>query len=128
MLSVVRSRTQGNSKEPRTRPAPKKSPCKKKIQTFSQTLEKARELLQEAAPSRVRIVVNDKKIVRAWTSKELDVLLIKGHLVHRSRELSHLSPHDVRRLCVKELLKESFLVRDRFGEYKVASEQIAQAS
>lgn len=91
-------------------------------------LEKAREILRDAAPSRIRRVVNDKVTIRPWTGKELDEVLKKGHLVHRKRELATLPPDEVRRLCVKELLREGFLVRNKWGEYEIASELIAQAS
>jgi hypothetical protein len=98
------------------------------VQTFEATLDKARDILQEAAPSRLRGAANNKQIFRTWTSCELESLLKRAHLVHRARERSDLTAVEVRHLCVKELLRQGFLTRTPWGEYKPASEVLEQAS
>lgn len=131
LLTLVRSRAQGDSKECRTRPAPKKTPCKRKVQSFEQTLKKAQKVLAGAAEGRVLKGVGDKRIVQSWTGRELDKALDDGHVVHTERELAHMTPASIRRLCVRELLKNGTLVKfGRHGRtyYKLASEALAQAS
>ena len=118
----------GVTKESHTQPLAIIKPLgKKKVQTFEQMLEKARDILTEATAERIRIVANGKRTIRPWTSGELDKLLKKKHLVHRVRAASG-SSSKVRHDCVKELLRQKFLVKTSWGDYKVAPEVLAQAS
>lgn len=118
--AFVRSRAQGDTKEYRSRPVREKAPCKKKAQTYEQTLEKARDILRKAAPSRVMRVSDTKQIFDTWSSEQLKKLFEEKHLVHAVREMSALDEDEVQWRCVRDLLKEGFLIKMPWDGYKPA--------
>ena len=128
-ITALRSRkSKVLSKEPKTQPAIVKCDSKRKVQTLSATIDKSKEILLEASTGRVRRLANNKRSVRPCTSEELEKLLKTKHVVHSSRERTDWSDGDVRRYCVRELLKEGFLNQTPWGEYKVAPERLVLAS
>ena len=118
----------GVTKELQIRPvAVDKPQVKTKVQTFDQMLAKAHNILTDAIADRTGIATNSKRTVRLWSGEQLDAFLKDKHLVHSKRKMSGTDA-EIRHACVKELLRQKFLVKTSWGDYKVAPEVMAQAS
>ena len=128
MLTLVRSRTQGDSREPKTRRVRQKVQPEGVRQTQDDMLVRARDVLKEVAPSRVRLLVNNKPSFRPLKSAELKKVLKDGGVVRANRELSHLTKDEAIRHCVKLLLREGSLELNKWGEFTITTEALAQVS